>query len=54
MSLLRKYTVRMPDLRISDAERDILIAYLDAKTAAHEKAAGDTKAGAKEDNSPHR
>jgi protein SCO1 len=39
LALVKKYTVRMPDLRISSAECDDLIAYLESETAAHERTA---------------
>ena len=51
--LLKKYNnVRMPNLSVSDEERDYLIGYMEAQTAAHDKAkelpssnAGQVKAG---------
>jgi protein SCO1 len=52
VALLKKYTVRMPELKVTDAERDDLIAYFEAQAAAHEKAAAANDAGA--DGSPHR
>ena len=39
IALLKKYTMQMPDLRVSDAECADLIAYFEAETLAHEKAA---------------
>ena len=37
VALLGKYKLRMPDLRVTDDERDLLIAYLEAQTAMHDK-----------------
>jgi protein SCO1 len=65
VALLKKYTVRMPELKVTDAQRDDLIAYFEAQTVAHENAkakapaassAGRTKtgSGAGDDTSPHR
>jgi len=39
VALFKKYAVEMPDLHVNDAERDDLIAYFEAETAAHEKTA---------------
>lgn len=38
LALLKKYTMQMPDLHVSDAECADLIAYFEAESAAHEKA----------------
>ena len=39
LALLKKYTMQMPDLHVSDTECADLIAYFEAENAAHEKAA---------------
>ena len=46
LALLKKYkNVRMPNLWVSDDELQLLIAYLDAQTAAHDKQAAASPAG---------
>ena len=35
VALVKKYTMQMPDLRVSDAECADLIAYLESESAAH-------------------
>jgi protein SCO1/2 len=37
VALLMRYKIRMPDQRVDDAERDSLIRYIEAQTAAYEK-----------------
>jgi mono/diheme cytochrome c family protein len=39
VALLTQYKIRMPNLRVDDTERDYLIRYFEAQTAAHDKKA---------------
>ena len=53
LALLKKYQVPMPDLKVSNADRDDLIAYFEVQTAARDKAAAAKNAGdAKADKPP--
>jgi protein SCO1 len=49
VALLGKYRLRMPDLRVTDDERDLLIAYIEAQTAIHDK---ETAAGGADGATP--